>query len=272
MAKLLCSCNIPEPEPPGGDGTAAKYLMWCFGVVCAQLIRQLDGESTFVESLERHLKAPVGCVAELSVGLPQAGVAASVSNNYSGMLQQIAQQQQQQPSEEAEQNHKDMFGVGAGSNSRLAAHLVKDPGSLNRSWLRDMSVPGFNMFGSARTVCRIFDKTFCSSETTPLISPSRVDQIGAVYAAEETGLFGTQSWGLGLQVYQLTKSKAPPTKVVGHHAFGGSFAFSVPAQKVSCVVLVNELSLDRSVARQTIELVCKKLDLGNSDEMFRGMF
>jgi hypothetical protein len=96
--------------------------------------------------------------------------------------------------------------------------------------------------------------------------------VSEVISIENNAMFGTREWGLGFQIYTLigSVSSGAGVKVLVHHSFGGNFLLVCPTLKITLVVAVNKLSLDRSATAVIVSMICKKLGLGDSDVLFEG--
>ncbi|GBG26407.1 Lateral signaling target protein 2-like [Hondaea fermentalgiana] len=150
---------------------------------------------------------------------------------------------------------------------KLPNGALLDPCCVNASALRESSVPSFGAFGTARGLASVAASFFHKPASGKLVNRLSHGPL----RTETSPLYGEMAWSLGLQVFIMPDTGI---RMLVHHAFGGSMLVLVPELKVCVSVLVNCLTLDRTVTRDILVLVCKELNItvGGVDQLFGGMF
>jgi hypothetical protein len=142
-----------------------------------------------------------------------------------------------------------------------------DPAMVNVDAVRLNDVPSIGAFASARALAWVVDTTFHRG-----IKHDTLAAVSKVRSIEDNAMFGQRQWGLGFQVYTLAGgvSSGAGVTVLVRHSFGGSFLLVCPKLKITMVVAVNKLSLDRAATATIVSMLCNKLGLGDSAVLFAG--
>ena len=172
---------------------------------------------------------------------------------------------------------------------QLPSGAMLDPCMVNSAAVRNATVPGFGGFGTALGLSRAVSHTLFESLSKRMLRrlsaglDGGATTQGGVTTIERTQLFGEMPWGsYGWMVFELPLPGKNVTAAAGrerkevvlcHHAFGGSMVVVVPAKELVVTVLVNCLTLDRSVTKAVVTLVLAELGVeGRPDAMFDGVF
>jgi len=151
----------------------------------------------------------------------------------------------------------------------LPPGVMIDPCCVNSMAVRKSTIPSFGGFGTAQALTELVHAFLFKRSSKILIrtlckSPRR---------SGSSPLFGKMNFTYGFQAHQFPDTGL---HLLMMHGFGGNLIAVIPEKQIVVSVLVNCLTLDRSVARDILNLVLRDLKVSAtpnpSQPLFDGMF
>jgi len=149
---------------------------------------------------------------------------------------------------------------------RLPSGALLDPCCPNSRPIRSATVPSFGGFSTAHGLAKVLHHALFKTASKGLLKQLATSKL----SGESSPLFGDWRWSYGFQLYSLDSSSK--LDVLCHHAFGGSLVLVVPDKQVVLVVMVNCLTLDRSLTKEVATTVLTELGIASPSPLFGGMF
>jgi hypothetical protein len=115
----------------------------------------------------------------------------------------------------------------------------------------DARIPSFNAYGSARATCDLAERQL------RVLDKATQRQMQRVHTMESNALLGKLEWGLG---FVLVRARNSGMLALVHHVAMGGVLVHIPEAHVTLVVLVSDLTVDRSLVRRVVELVLEEYD------------
>eukprot|EP00924_Labyrinthula_sp_SR-Ha-C_P014819 snap_masked-scaffold_43-processed-gene-1.83-mRNA-1 protein AED:1.00 eAED:1.00 QI:0/0/0/0/1/1/2/0/1090 len=184
-----------------------------------------------------------------------------LSHNLGSLLRSLASTQLNTPilpvETEAQNNTEEGEATGEDTEAMVEAEesplqrnfgVPLDPSVLNYDKIAGIGCTGISLFSSSKELTLFVKSCFkrLSPDVTRKIFMSKTNN-------EANFLFGTRTWGLGFEALNLADDIK--SRVIFFQGFGGSIFLILPNKGIFLSVLVNRITLDRTVTKKILDRI-----------------